>query len=273
MLRSSFVVNESSDELPGGPPDVAGLGVGPLGTRSIVLSALLGTHPPALTARGLVALAELFGIRPGTTRAALSRMVSAGELVAVDGRYALAGRLLRRQREQDVGRAPSPGAWDGSWTTAIALDDRRSMARRRAFRDEMASAGLAELRPDIWMRPANVPAPPTGPDVVVTVGALHEVDERGLVARLWPLDELDARARRIAAALEARRGAIDGGDVENLPDTFTVAAAAVRFLRLEPRLPAALQPPDWAPPTLRPRYDDFDAAFTRQLRAFFASVR
>ena len=284
MLHFSFAVNDSSDANardPRGraraadraPGDGDDLGVGPLGARSIVLSALLGTHPPALPVRALVALAELFGIRPGTTRAALSRMVATGELVADDGRYALAGRLLRRQREQDVGRAPSPEAWDGTWTTAIALDDRRPMARRRAFRDEMAAAGLAELRPDIWMRPANVPPPPTAPDVVVTVGALHDVDEPGLVARLWPLEELDARARRIADALDDRRGAIDGGDVDGLPATFTVAAAAVRFLRAEPRLPPALQPPRWAPAALRPRYDDFDDAFGRQLRAFFASLR
>jgi hypothetical protein len=76
------------------------LGLGPLDARSLALSVLLGSHPPVLPARALVALAELFGIAGGTMRTALSRMVAAGELEAADGRYRLAGRLLERQRAQ-----------------------------------------------------------------------------------------------------------------------------------------------------------------------------
>ena len=53
------------------PDDVAALGIEPLSARSVVLSALLGTHPPTLPGRSLVALAELFGIRPGTARTSM----------------------------------------------------------------------------------------------------------------------------------------------------------------------------------------------------------
>ena len=81
------------------------LGLGPLDARSLALSVLLGSHPPVLPARALVALAELFGVAGGTMRTALSRMVAAGELEAADGRYRLAGRLLERQRAQDIGRS------------------------------------------------------------------------------------------------------------------------------------------------------------------------
>ncbi len=52
----------------------------PLTARSIVASALLGTHPPVLRGQLLVRLGELFGVAEGTTRVALSRMVAAGEL-------------------------------------------------------------------------------------------------------------------------------------------------------------------------------------------------
>jgi phenylacetic acid degradation operon negative regulatory protein len=57
----------------------------PLDARSVALSVLLGSHPPALPARALVALAELFGIAGGTMRTALSRMVAARELSASHG--------------------------------------------------------------------------------------------------------------------------------------------------------------------------------------------
>ncbi|WP_420450335.1 PaaX domain-containing protein, C- domain protein [Ilumatobacter sp.] len=247
------------------------LGIEPLGARSVVLSALLGSHPPVLPVRALVALAELFGIRSGTTRTSLSRMVAAGELVGDDGRYSLAGRLLDRQREQDAGRVSPTRSWDGAWITAVAEGDRRPVAERRAFRDAMHAARLAELRPDIWMRPANL-APPDQRGVLVTVGPLTGIRGPALVARLWPLDDLERHAVAIAAALRRQRRAIDAGDVDTLPATFTAAAAAVRFLRSEPQLPDALAPPSWTPPTLRPLYDEFDAAFGRQLRAFFSSV-
>ena len=69
-----------------------------LTARSVVASTLLGTHPPRLPGRLLVAFAEEFGINPGTTRVALTRMVDRGELARVDGgHYSLAGALLDRQ--------------------------------------------------------------------------------------------------------------------------------------------------------------------------------
>ncbi len=255
------------------PDDVAALGIEPLSARSIILSALLGTHPPRLPGRSLVAFAELFGIRPGTARTSLSRMTTNGEVVSTDGHYSLAGRLLERQREQDDGQMASTADWHGDWIVAIAASDRRSMAARRAFRESMVGSRLAELRPDIWMRPANTAGPPRSADVLMTSGPLDSDDVDDLVARLWPLSELEATARRLHDALTRQRSAIDGGQVERLPQTFMVAAAAVRFLRIEPQLPAALAPAAWTATALRPLYDDFNQAFQGQLRTFFAATR
>ena len=147
------------------------------------------------------------------------------------------------------------------------------MAERRSFRESMVGSRLAELRPDIWMRPANAPAPPRLPDVLVTFGPLDCDDVGELVGRLWPLDEVEAAALRLADALGRQRSAIDDDDIAQFPQTFMVSAAAVRFLRTEPQLPAALAPSSWTANELRPLYDEFNTAFLGQLRSFFASVR
>ena len=255
------------------PDDVAALGIEPLSARSVILSALLGTHPPTLPGRSLVAFTELFGIRPGTARTSLSRMVTNGELVSREGHYSLAGRLLERQREQDDGQTVTTADWNGDWIIAVAASDRRSMAERRAFRESMVGSRLAELRPDIWMRPANTPGPPRSADVLITSGPLDCDDVDDLVARLWPLDELEEAAQRLHDALTRQRSTLNRGETELMPQSFMVAAAAVRFLRIEPQLPRALAPHAWTATGLRPLYDEFNQAFQGQLRDFFAANR
>jgi phenylacetic acid degradation operon negative regulatory protein len=255
-----------------GDADVTALGIDPLDARSVILSALLGSHPPKLPARSLVALAERFSIRPGTIRTSLSRMVANGELDHLDGDYQLAGRLIGRQREQDAGRRAADEPWDGSWISVIVERDRRAVAERRAFRATMVGARMAELRPDIWLRPGNIDAPAPTPDVLVTRGSLQCDDVGDLVERLWPLDVIERSATTLHRALERQRPVIDAHDDATLPTTFVVAAAAVRFLRTEPQLPAELAPATWTPPSIRPLYDDFVRAFQQQLRAFFAAT-
>ena len=52
--------------------------------RSVVLSVLLGAHPAWATAAELLRLTEDFGIKETALRVALTRMVSAGDLVRSD---------------------------------------------------------------------------------------------------------------------------------------------------------------------------------------------
>ena len=73
-------------------------------------------------------------------------------------------------------------------------------------------------------------------------------------------------------ALRQQRSTIDGGDTSQLPQTFMISAAAVRFLRIEPQLPVALAPSTWTADELRTSYDEFNTAFLGQLRDFFTSV-
>ena len=137
----------------------------PLTTRSIVLSLLLGSHPPVMPVSALVEFCGLFDVAPGTVRTALSRMVDRGELTTDDASYSLSGRLLTRQREQDTGRRRAPAEWDGEWHVVIVTAERRTTTERRDFRARAIGSRLGELRPDIWMRPANIeiPGPPRLP--------------------------------------------------------------------------------------------------------------
>ncbi len=148
----------------------------PLTTRSIVLSLLLGSHPPVMPVAALVDFCGLFDVAPGTVRTALSRMVDRGELTTDDAGYALSGSLLTRQREQDTGRHRSSAGWDGDWFVVIVTAERRTATERRDFRARAIGSRLGELRPDIWMRPANIEIPHDLPDCLVTRGPLEGAD-------------------------------------------------------------------------------------------------
>jgi phenylacetic acid degradation operon negative regulatory protein len=240
----------------------------PLSARSIALSVLLGTHPPELPARAVVALAELFDIPGGTMRTALSRLVSAGDVLAAAGRYRLAGPLLERQKAQDAGRRPPRAGWDGGWHTIVAAADQRDLADRRRFRATMANHRFGELRPDIWMRPANLERPPVEANWIATTGDLDGIVPERLIGRLWDLDEIAAQANGLLHEMHTMRGRVDWDDVASIPELFTTSAAVVRFLRNEPLLPTALTPASWPVDEVRTAYDAFEADHQRLLTAF-----
>lgn len=66
-------------------------------------------HPPELPVKDLIRLVEPFGVGGSTLRAALSRMVAAGDLWRTDAVYGLSDRLLARQRRQTTLFTPYPG--------------------------------------------------------------------------------------------------------------------------------------------------------------------
>ncbi len=267
-----FVANESRNADEVTAPDFEALGIEPLSTRSIILSVLLGTHPPQLSGQQLIGLGNLFGIRPGTTRTALSRMATSGELAANDGNYSLGFRLQQRQRQQDASRRRPLTSWDGRWFTVIAIPDRRPMAERRFFRAAMTGARMGELRPDVWMRPANIAPPDQPEDALLQRGELRADDPKALVAQLWPLAEINQRSDRLRSTLEGHRSSLHNDNPDHLRTAFLLSAAAIRFLRVEPQLPDELEPDSWTPPQLRPVYDDFEIAFQHQLQTFLSCI-
>ncbi|MFH8369979.1 PaaX family transcriptional regulator C-terminal domain-containing protein [Streptomyces sp. NPDC018031] len=227
----------------------------PLTARSVVLSTLLGHHPPQLPARALVRIGALFGTAEGTVRVALTRMVAAGDLEHHEGMYRLTERLLARQARQDDSRAPRTRRWHGGWEIGVVTSDRRSAAERGALRSTMAQLRLAELREGTWLRPDNLvrPRPAVLAEQCTWLTGAPDGDPAGLAARLWDLAGWARQARDLLAAMDRAPGPAD---------RFAVAAAILRHLLTDPVLPARLLPGDWPGAELRSRYDEFE----RELR-------
>src|SRR5690349_13629420 len=125
-----------------------------LTARSVLASVLLGTDPPWLPTPLLVRTTGLFGISDGTTRTALSRMTSNGEVVSEAGGYRLVGRLVARQARQTASRRADVGRWDGTWELLVVTGDgARAAADRAALRDALRALRMLELREGAWGRP------------------------------------------------------------------------------------------------------------------------
>jgi phenylacetic acid degradation operon negative regulatory protein len=242
------------------------LGIRPLNARSLVLSVLLGLPNPRLPASSMARLAELFDIAPGTMRTAISRMLAAGELTSVNGDYELAGPLVERKAAQDIGRRPAGDAWDGTWWIVTVTSPSRDLAARRDFRTSMANARMGELRPDTWMRPANLAGPRTDAGTIVVRGPVAGEDGATLAARLWDLHGIGRRCSALRIAVDGDIDRLAHGTDGDVASGIMLAAAVVHFLRAEPLLPDALTPDGWATDDLRERYASFDRALGRALR-------
>ncbi|MFB7656731.1 MULTISPECIES: PaaX family transcriptional regulator C-terminal domain-containing protein [unclassified Streptomyces] len=239
---------------PGEPP------LRPLSARSVVLSLLLGTHPPELPVRELVRLVEGFDVGGSTVRAALSRMAAAGDLRRTDTGYRLSERLLERQRRQDEALRPRTRAWDGDWETLVITATGRGPAERAELRTRLTALRLAELREGVWLRPANLrrPLPAALDGVAERLVSRPERPAAELSARLWPLDAWSRTARDLLARVDrARRPA----------DRLTAFAAVVRHLLADPVLPAELLPSDWPGAALRDAYTEYQREQSGQVRA------
>lgn len=231
----------------------------PLTARSVVASTLLGTHPPELPVRALVRSAALFGISEGTTRVAISRMLAAGELEAVDGRYRLAGHLLDRQARQERSRSPELRPWRGDWCIAAVTAEGRTPGERAALRSAMAAARMAELREGVWLRPDNLDVP-RHPHCAWFVGR-PEGDPGDLARRLWDVARWAARAAELRRAMAGASAELRAGNPDALAPGFVLSAAVLRHFQADPLLPHELLPPGWPGEALRREYEAYDEAF------------
>lgn len=219
--------------------------------RSVVLSVMLGAHPAWATASELIRLTADFDIREPTVRVALTRMVSAGDLVRSEDGYRLSDRLLARQRRQDDAINPPLRKWDGTWTalviTSVGIDART----RATLRTTLQDSRFGELREGVWLRPDNLDITLTK-DVLRRGRVLHTRDDdpADLAAQLW---DLPGWARVGRELLDEMAAATD------IPARFVAAAATVRHLLTDPVLPAELLPSDWPGAALREAYTNFAA--------------
>jgi phenylacetic acid degradation operon negative regulatory protein len=246
------------------------LGLKPLSGRSVVLSALLGSHPPRLPARALVALGGQFGIAEGTVRTALSRMVDNGELEARGSTYSLGARLRRRREAQEVALHVLDEPWDGSWWISVVDAVGRPMAARRAYRATLLDHRMGELRPDTWLRPANLPAPPSDEGAFVVRGEVTDRAAKEIASRLWDLAAVADHARRLLKLAEHACTSLAPGDPGALADSFLVSVATVRFLRSEPQLPREIVGEAWPADQLRATYGRLEPAYATVLAGFVA---
>lgn len=241
------------------------LGLRPLTARSVVLSTLLGKHPPRLPARQLVRSAQLFDISGGTVRVALSRMLAEGDLVQVGGEYRLSDRLVRRQVRQDESRTVTTRPWGGEWEIVAVTKGRRTPAEREILRASMVALRLGELREGVWIRPNNlVREIPT--DVTrhcsVFIGRPDREEPLKLTISLWDLKAWSTRAHRLLEAMSL---------AEDLATTCMVAAAVLRHLLADPFLPSELLPARWPGDDLRMGYDRLEARWQSTLDAHLQS--
>lgn len=237
------------------------IGGPPLTARSVLLSVLLGSHPPYLPVRTLVRTAELFGIAEGTARTALSRLAADGDVQAAGGMYHLSPRLLQRQWDQDSSLRPRTRSWRGGWELAVAAPHLSGAAERSALGAELGRLRLAELRPGVWARPDNLTRDwPEGlAERALRYCAQPTFEQPGpaeLVGRLWDLAGWSAESDHLIDIMAASA---------DTAQRFVVAAAMLRHLRRDPLLPPALQPAYWAGGRLRAAYDSYRRELGRLL--------
>ncbi|MCV7049175.1 PaaX domain-containing protein, C- domain protein [Mycobacterium heidelbergense] len=217
--------------------------------RSVVLSVLLGAHPAWATAGELIRLTADFGIKETALRVALTRMVSAGDLIRSADGYRLSDRLLARQRRQDDAMHPRTRAWRGDWIVLIVTSVGTDARTRAALRTTLHDKRFGELREGVWMRPDNLD-PGLGPDIADRVRVLKARDEAPaqLAGELWDLRAWAETGHRLLDEMPA---------APDVPGRFVVAAAMVRHLLADPVLPDELLPADWPGARLRAAYHGF----------------
>lgn len=251
----------------------------PFSARSVIASALLGTVPPVLPGRLLVALAGEFGIAEGTARVALSRMVDKGELTNERGDYALAGRLVERQDRQEAGLRPALLPWTGDWEMVVVRPGARASDERSSLRTALTQLALREHREGVWLRPANLdpgrlPAQRRiATDQTDRFIARPDSDPGALAADLFELDRWAGRAHELLAAMIPIQARLDRDDRSVLVPGFELSAAVLRHLVADPLIPSPLLPAAWPATRLRETYARYDVAYRRILTYFFRDQR
>jgi phenylacetic acid degradation operon negative regulatory protein len=219
--------------------------------RSVVLSVLLGAHPAWAGAAELVRLTSDFGIKETALRVALTRMVSAGDLIRSADGYRLSDRLLARQRRQDDAMRPQLRPWHGYWSTLIVTSVGTDPRTRAMLRTTLHNKRFGELREGVWMRPDNLELD-LDSEIRVRLRVMQTRDDAPteLAGQLWDLPSWARTGHRLLDEMST---------VTDVPARFVVAAGIVRHLLTDPVLPVELLPADWPGARLRLAYNDFAA--------------
>jgi phenylacetic acid degradation operon negative regulatory protein len=237
--------------------------LGATSARSLLLTVLgefvLPQAEPVWTQVLLDVLGGL-GVESKSARQALARTAAEGLLVSDRAgrrvRWSLTGagrRLLTDGAARIYGFGRTPHVWDGRWLVLlVSVPESRRQLRHR-LRTRLAWAGLGSPAPGVWLSPN-----PTKQDEVAGVVAdlgLTEVTssfvgpfgaigaEHDVVALAWDLAEVEAAYEEF---LDAFGPADPSTPDEVLRHQIHLVHAWRRFPFLDPQLPAALLPADWA---------------------------
>lgn len=224
-----------------------------LTARSVILSLLVSNHPAEPTSAQIARAAEVFDVKPSATRAALSRLTQAGDLVRGDDGYRLSPRLHERRRQVENETVLETAPWSGQWEFVLITESGRDPDTRTALRTRLGRLRLAELREGVWGRPANLVRPLGLEDEpVLVVTGVPETEDQTLVARLWDLDGWQVHSERLLALMRTATDRVD---------RFTGAAGLVRHLLTDPTLPPELLPEPWSVDAVRRAWADYQEEF------------
>lgn len=221
-------------------------------------------HLPSAT---LVDLVREFDVTTASARAALSRLLRRGTLVArKSGRhtyYRLSDGARARLRETRAAlgssTAPTPGDWDGTWLVVAfsVSEDRREV--RHALRTALRRGGFGPLYDGVWASPTADAADlatllddlQVDQATVLRSSVLHPGAGPGHPAAAWNLDALGAALHRFTATYEPLAAALAAGTVD--PRTALRRRTELiddwrDLVDDEPLLPAALLPAGWPRP-------------------------
>ena len=248
-----------------------------LTTRSVLLSTLLGTTPPRMRVAALVKVGEIFDLSEGAVRTALTRMVVRGELTTGgDGRYALAGHLVVRQRRQQASRVADRVDWSGRWRMAVVTADGRAAADRSELRGAMAALRYGEQREGVWIRPDNLPADRMGDARAIAdaqcywYSAHPDADDHALASALWDMDGWATKATHIRRDMSGLVRRLADNDPSALRAGFVVSAAALRHFQADPLLPDELLDRHWPGSRLRADYAHYYRVYRDSLAGWLA---
>jgi phenylacetic acid degradation operon negative regulatory protein len=218
-----------------------------------------------VTVQGLTAALADFGVNERLVRTSLTRLVNDGLLaVRTSGRRSFyrvaptATDLFAAADERIYRGRPEP--WDGHWTLVVLDGAESTPVRRATLRQELTSAGLGVVAPNVLASP--VVAPSIVAETVARVAGFEQVlvmrstvvpgaglaDPVALARRCSDLDGLeqryDALADRFASFDDGRLDELDAARASKL--RLLLVSTFRRVVLTDPMLSRELLPAEWA---------------------------
>ena len=242
----------------------------------------------------LIDLLGRLGLSENATRTALSRMARRGWLSAErHGRrshYGLTarGRRLLEEGARRIHHPPLDRPWDGAWhLVAYSVPEEQREVRDR-LRHRLLWLGFGSLGGGLWISPHDQRAAIEDAARELSIAEhveLFRAEHRGfsdaarLVARCWDLKAIHRRYAALLRAWEPRfQGRLAAARQDRpLPeDAFVQRFGLIHeyrdFLRIDPHLPRALLPDDWAGSRAAHLFESFRDLLTEPADDFVEGV-